>query len=228
MFLKPKTKPKKDVILVLVVMVAFFSIGMTTIQLKAAYAQDEKFSALLSGSQEVPPNTSTAKGWASFKSMGDAVGYKLNVTGIDKATMAHIHDGKPGQNGDPIAMLQIVKSSGPPNGNLSQGNITASDLMGSLAGKSVSDLVTKMKNEETYVNVHTEVNPNGEIRGQILSAVNNVSSETPAAGNDSSGSGGRVNTIVNDTGKFLANIPGETNELLRGESESTENDTVGN
>ena len=52
MFLKPKTKPKKDVILVLVVMVAFFSIGMTTIQLKAAYAQDEKFSALLSGSQK--------------------------------------------------------------------------------------------------------------------------------------------------------------------------------
>ena len=49
-----------------------------------------------------------------------------------------------------------------------------------------------------------------------------------SAGNDSSGSGGPVNTIVNDTGKFLTNIPGETNELLRGESESTENDTVGN
>ena len=179
MFLKPKTKPKKDVILVLVVMVAFFSIGMTTIQLKAAYAQDEKFSALLSGSQEVPPNTSTAKGWASFKSMGD-IGYKLNVTRIDKATMAHIHDGKPGQNGDPIAMLQIVKSSGPTNGNLSQGNITASDLMGSLAGKSISDLVRKMQSGETYVNVHTEANPNGEIRGQIISATNNVSSETPA------------------------------------------------
>jgi CHRD domain-containing protein len=228
MFSKPKTKPKKDVTLVLVVMVAVFSIGMTTIQLKAASAQDEKFSASLSGSQEVPPNTSTAKGWAWFKFLGDAVGYKLNVTGIDKANMAHIHDGKPGQNGDPIAMLQIVKSSGSTNGTLAQGNITASDLMGSLAGKSVSDLVTKIKNEETYVNVHTEANPNGEIRGQILSTANNVSSETPTTGNNSSGSGGPVNTIVNDTGKFLANVPGETNELLRGESESTENDTVGN
>jgi CHRD domain-containing protein len=228
MFSKSKTKPKKDVTLLLVVMVAVFSIGITTIQLKSAYAQDEKFSASLSGSQEVPPNTSTAKGWAWFKSMGDAVGYKLNVTGIDKVTMAHIHDGKPGQNGDPIAMLQIVKSSGPTNGTLAQGNITASDLMGSLAGKSVSDLVTKIKSKETYVNVHTEANPNGEIRGQILSGANNVSSETSAAGNDSSESREPVNTIVNDTGKFLANIPGETNELLRGESESTENDTVGN
>ncbi|MGG6460149.1 MAG: CHRD domain-containing protein, partial [Candidatus Eiseniibacteriota bacterium] len=165
-----------------------------------------------------------------FKSMGDTISYKLNVTGLDKATMAHIHDGKPGQNGDPIAMLQIVKSSGPTNGALAQGNITASDLMGSLAGKSVSDLVTKIKNKETYVNVHTEANPNGEIRGQILSTANNVSSETTIAGNNSSenGGGGPVNMIVNDTGKFLANVPGETNELLRGESESTENDTVGN
>ena len=44
-------------------------------------------------------------------------------------------------------------------------------------------------------------------------------------GNDSSG--GAVKTFVNETGKFLANIPGETNELLSGESESEENDTVG-
>ena len=39
--------------------------------------------------------------------------------------------------------------------------------MGSLAGKSVSDLVSKMQSGEAYVNVHTEANPNGEIRGQI-------------------------------------------------------------
>jgi len=222
MFSKPKTKPKKNVALVFGVIVAIFYIGTTNILLKAAYAEEEKFSASLSGSQEIPPNLSTAKVWAWFKSMGDAVGYKLNTTGIDKATMAHIHDGKPGQNGDPIAMLQIEKSSGPTGGTLAQGNITASDLMGSLAGKSVSDLVTKIKNEETYVNVHTEANPNGEIRGQLLSTANNVSSETI-----STGSGGAVKTFMNETGKFLANIPGETNELLSGESESEENDTVG-
>jgi hypothetical protein len=61
-----------------------------------------------------------------------------------------------------------------------------------------------------------------------LSTANNVSSETSSARNYSSENGEPVNTIVNDTGKFLANISGETNELLRGESEWTENDTVGN
>lgn len=44
-------------------------------------------------------------------------------------------------------------------------------------------------------------------------------------GNDSSG--GAVKRFVNEIGKFLANIHGETNELLSGESESEENDTVG-
>jgi CHRD domain len=219
------SKPKKHITILLVLIMAVFSIGMTTILLKVAYAQEQKFAAMLSGNQEVPPNTSTAKGWAWFKPMGDTVWYKVNVTGIDKVTMMHIHSGKAGENGDPIAMLQIEKSTGLINGTLAQGNITSSDLMGSLAGKSISDLVRKIQSGETYVNIHTEANPNGEIRGQISSAANNISSETPSIGNDSSG--GAVKTFVNETGKFLANIPGETNELLSGESESEENDTVG-
>ena len=148
---------------------------MTTTLLSAAYAQEQKFTASLSGSQEVPPNTSTAKGWAWFKPMGNAVWYKVNVTGIDKATMAHIHGAKAGENGDPIANLQITATT---KGYLAQGNITPSDLTGSLAGKSISDLVSKMQSGETYVNVHTEANPNGEIRGQISSVANTVSSET--------------------------------------------------
>ncbi len=160
------SKPKINGTILLTLIVAVFSIGTTTTLLNAAYAQEQKFTASLSGSQEVPPNTSTAKGWALFKPMGNTVWYKVNVTGIDKATMAHIHGAKAGENGDPIAMLQ-TQSSGSINGTLAQGNITSSDLMGSLQGKSISDLVSKMQSGETYVNVHTDANPNGEIRGQI-------------------------------------------------------------
>jgi hypothetical protein len=38
-----------------------------------------------------------------------------------------------------------------------------------MTGKQLTDLATAMSNGETYVNVHTEQNPDGEIRGQISS-----------------------------------------------------------
>lgn len=157
----------RQAICIVTLTMAVLSVTIATIMMNSVYAQDQKFTASLSGDQEVPPNTSTAKGWAWFKPMGDSVGYQVNATGLDKVSMAHIHGGKTGENGDPIAMLQIMQSSGPINGTLAQGNITSSDLMGSLAGKSVSDLLSKMQSGEAYVNVHTEANPNGEIRGQI-------------------------------------------------------------
>jgi hypothetical protein len=37
-----------------------------------------------------------------------------------------------------------------------------------MAGKQISDLVSIIKNGQAYVNIHTEQNKNGEIRGQIL------------------------------------------------------------
>ena len=157
----------RQAICIVTLTMAVLSVTIATIMMNSVYAQDQKFTASLSGDQEVPPNTSTAKGWAWFKPTGDSVGYQVNATGLDKVSMAHIHGGKTGENGDPIAMLQIMQSSGPINGTLAQGNITSSDLMGSLAGKSVSDLVSTMQSGEAYVNVHTEANPNGEIRGQI-------------------------------------------------------------
>jgi hypothetical protein len=35
-------------------------------------------------------------------------------------------------------------------------------------GKTISDLITAIKNGSTYANVHTEQNPNGETRGQLV------------------------------------------------------------
>ncbi len=49
-----------------------------------------------------------------------------------------------------------------------KGTITSSNLQGPMAGKQISDLVNLIKSGQSYVNVHTEKNKNGEIRGQIL------------------------------------------------------------
>jgi hypothetical protein len=48
-----------------------------------------------------------------------------------------------------------------------RGNVTDSSLTGPMEGKTVGDLQTAMTNGETYVNVHTDDHPDGEIRGQV-------------------------------------------------------------
>jgi hypothetical protein len=37
-----------------------------------------------------------------------------------------------------------------------------------MQGKTMQDLIAALKNGTTYINVHTEQNPNGEIRGQLM------------------------------------------------------------
>ena len=129
----------------------------------------QKFTTQLSGDQEVPPIQTSASGKAWFKPMQDNLGFKVNVTDIQGVTMAHIHSGKQGENGPPIVPLYKSDTpSGQISGILAKGNVTADTFQGPMAGKSISDLVTAMQNGETYVNIHTQQNPDGEIRGQIM------------------------------------------------------------
>ncbi len=137
-----------------------------------AFAQ-QTFTAKLSGSNEVPPVTTSGSGLAVFhlSSDGKSLDYQLNLTKMNSVMAAHIHSGKQGVNGAPVAGLFNPSMSGPPtgavNGLLKKGTLTSSDLSGSLAGKQISDLVNLIKSGGAYVNVHTTKNQNGEIRGQI-------------------------------------------------------------
>ena len=54
------------------------------------------------------------------------------------------------------------------NGVLQTGVITKANLVGSLKGKEISDLVDLINAGRAYVNVHTSQYPGGEIRGQIF------------------------------------------------------------
>jgi CHRD domain len=89
--------------------------------------------------------------------------YYLSATNLNGFMMAHIHQGKAGENGQPITFPLLI----------GKGKITSSDLQGPLAGKDISDLVDIIKNGQTYLNVHTDQNQNGEIRGQIISTGTN-------------------------------------------------------
>lgn len=156
-----------------------------TFNLNYAHAQQQTFTAKLSGQNENPPVKTQATGMAKFiVNSNDTLSYEMNVNNIDAVIGARIgqkngsllvevfnpyaiHNGKSG-----IPTGQI-------NGVLSSGTITIDDLNGPLAGKKVSDLVNLMKEGKTVVDVRTLDHQKGEIRGQILPATAALASVKP-------------------------------------------------
>lgn len=149
---------------------AAITLSFTELSPLLAQLDQQTFTTQMSGNEEVPPVESLASGTAEFNlsSDGNSIGYQLKVTEMSGITAAHIHSGNVGENGPVIVTL--FGSDTPSdliNGLLSEGTISASDLEGPMEGKEISDLVSAMSNGVTYVNVHTQTNPDGEIRGQI-------------------------------------------------------------
>ncbi len=131
-------------------------IGLST----TGIAAEKSFKATLSGNECVPAVTTPAKGEATFELSQDGkeLSYSVILTDIKNVTAAHIHQGKKGENGTPLALIDIKGE---------KGKITAKELMGSLKGKTVKDLIEQIETGNTYVNVHTDKHPEGEIRGQV-------------------------------------------------------------
>ena len=107
---------------------------------------------MLSGSQEVPPVTTTASGSSTIMVGADkSVSGSVTATGIN-ATAAHIHMAAMGQNGPVVVPLT-----------------KAADGAWSVpAGVKLTDAqYDAFKAGNLYVNVHSDANKGGEIRGQL-------------------------------------------------------------
>jgi hypothetical protein len=152
---------------------AIFSItavmGIISFSDHVVFAQGEKFVAKLTGNEEVPPSNSKATGTVEFTASGkDSIDYKVSATNIQNVTEGHIHIGKKGENG-PI-VFTLFRANAPVNQLSENETITSSEFVGQLKDKPLSDLITVMNNGSAYANIHTQQNPNGEIRGQIMAA----------------------------------------------------------
>ena len=137
-----------------------------------ASVDEQKYWAGLEGEFEKPKVDTSASGMAVFKSTKDSMWYLVNVTGIDKVTSAHIHNGEIGENGPVIALRCSANDTvtGDINGTLTQGNVTGDMLKVSSGATQLLELALAMKNGTAYVDLHTVDYPDGEIRGQIMSA----------------------------------------------------------
>lgn len=115
------------------------------------------YEATLTAADEVPPNDSTASGYAALAldNDGQTLFYRVLVNDIDNISAAHIHEAAPGSNGDVVFTLfdgtGTFDPSTPISGNLT---LTPTQAAALLAGN-------------YYINVHTSDVPSGEIRGQI-------------------------------------------------------------
>jgi hypothetical protein len=130
----------------------------------------QEFDAILTSAAEVPPVQSSASGFAELEveEGSDNMEYGIIVMNIDKVTQAHIHQGSSSEAGPVVATLFNPSTpTGPVTEELTAGSITSANLEGPLQGKQLSDLIALMQNGQAYVNVHTEQNPDGEIRGTI-------------------------------------------------------------
>lgn len=136
--------------------------------------EKKNFSTHLKGRNENPPVQTLAQGQAIFKlkAGGAELHYKLIVANIEDVMMAHIHLGFADENG-PVAVW-LYPDAAPPqlipgrlDGVLAEGVITDASIVPGVPLTSLADLVDVIRAGGAYVNVHTSVNPSGEIRGQI-------------------------------------------------------------
>ena len=133
------------------------------------FDRTERFSAVLQGSESFPdPVTTDATGLVQFEVSedGQRLSFELTVSDIEDAFAAHIHLAARGETGE-IAVFLYVGDAVTLTGVLARGTTSAAEVVPS-AASSLEELLELMRSGGTYVNVHTNAYPNGEIRGQIV------------------------------------------------------------
>jgi hypothetical protein len=164
---------KTTLVLTIIITYVFFSVNAALVRAAPAYAaQGEKFTAKLTGQNEVPPTHTRASGILEMELSPDGTisHYVLNVTNISNVVSTQIHEGTDGTNGPVIVTLSKT-----------QGTVYSDLFEGPFAGKHLSDLITLINNGMVYVNINTKQHPQGEIRGQLSSV---TSAAAPAAANE--------------------------------------------
>ena len=125
------------------------------------FAPGTVFFAVLSGLNEVPPDTNDASGGAMLvlNAEQDALTFDIRVQNLTgPITAAHFHNAPPGVNGGVVRTLTADF----------QGEAASGDWKSADSEPLTAALVAELLAGRIYVNVHTAANPGGELRGQVL------------------------------------------------------------
>ncbi len=145
-----------------------------------------EYGAFLIGTEEVPSVASPGSGAARITQVdGNMLKFEIRVANTTGIIFAHLHNAPAGSNGGVVVTLIPNQSPSPlSNGLIAVGTIDSSMLSGSLAGKTIADLVKELEMGKIYVNVHTSANRGGELRGQVsmIQANNNKNYDAKLSG----------------------------------------------
>jgi hypothetical protein len=123
------------------------------VMVTAAFAEMVTFKAELNASNEVPPNNSKASGSAeaTFDTATKRFSATVTFSGLSGPSIGvHVHGpGDPGKNAGIVLPFNFV--------------LSPTKLAATLSDSQATDLMAG----RWYVNVHTELHPGGEIRGQL-------------------------------------------------------------
>lgn len=116
----------------------------------------------LSGDQEVPPVATDATGSATVTLSGSTLSLQGEVSGLSSALVevagspGHVHMAPMGENGDVVFPLNVTEAE------------DGTSALFSLETELSDDQLAALMAGELYLNFHTEANPSGELRGQIV------------------------------------------------------------
>ncbi|TMA07912.1 MAG: CHRD domain-containing protein [Deltaproteobacteria bacterium] len=145
----------------------------------------EHLATVLTGYEETPAAVSThASGEfdATIDHDDDRIDYKLTFSGLQgTVTQSHIHVGQlsvtgsiviflcqTSANPDPTGLAPQCPQEGTVNGTITAANVIAgSQPPQQLAAGDLGGVIVAIRASAAYANVHTNLSPGGEIRGQI-------------------------------------------------------------
>ena len=131
-----------------------FSLSITLVSMNVQ--AQEVYRARLSPMPTTPQTVTdiTGEGEVILTLNGNALSVEGNFSGMSSATtMGHIHNGPPAQPGPVVHRLEVTAAS--------SGNISAELEL-------TDEQVSALRNNELYVQIHSENNAPGELRGWIF------------------------------------------------------------
>lgn len=144
-------------------------------------------SATMSGYQEVPSVSSTGSATftADVAKDGQSIAWQLSYGGLESNVLqSHIHFGQRSVNGGISVFLCTNLGNGPagtqacPQSGTISGTITPADVSPNIAATAGArtqgintgewdELMRAIDSGKTYANIHTQLEPGGEIRAQL-------------------------------------------------------------